>query len=442
MSIISLLVMLLVAVVFLCILSLASSKGAVLSPQFGFATCFIPGIIYALMYVDKWNLQLSGYTLFTIILGVSIFITVSTITSWLCRIYKKEKLRRGRITEGNVIGNVNDYITQWKLALIIILQLFTLVSTLLFLFRNFGTDLSAAMMSFRISNNDITSTNYITLPGTIRAIRRVCLASGFIMTYLFTNGLVYNNKKNRVAELLCIFLTLLNSLTLGGRGDALQLITAGVMQYLIIERHKEGRKFIKIGNILKIMVITIVIIATFAQVGELLGRNMSFINFNDYIAVYLSAELKNLDTFIRSGVFGTNFISSQTMVNVVNLLGSLLGNTDWIHNLDNPYRFMNGYSLGNVSTVFYAFMYDGGYIGTVIYTSIMAIICQIIFQGATNANTEKKISLSVVLYSYVWFTVIFSFFSDKFYEIIINTNFVWMLFSWLVIRAFLLVKLK
>ncbi|WP_243124205.1 O-antigen polymerase [Clostridium tyrobutyricum] len=434
--------MLLVAVVFLCILSLASSKGAVLSPQFGFATCFIPGIIYALMYVDKWNLQLSGYTLFTIILGVSIFITVSTITSWLCRIYKKEKLRRGRITEGNVIGNVNDYITQWKLALIIILQLFTLVSTLLFLFRNFGTDLSAAMMSFRISNNDITSTNYITLPGTIRAIRRVCLASGFIMTYLFTNGLVYNNKKNRVAELLCIFLTLLNSLTLGGRGDALQLITAGVMQYLIIERHKEGRKFIKIGNILKIMVITIVIIATFAQVGELLGRNMSFINFNDYIAVYLSAELKNLDTFIRSGVFGTNFISSQTMVNVVNLLGSLLGNTDWIHNLDNPYRFMNGYSLGNVSTVFYAFMYDGGYIGTVIYTSIMAIICQIIFQGATNANTEKKISLSVVLYSYVWFTVIFSFFSDKFYEIIINTNFVWMLFSWLVIRAFLLVKLK
>lgn len=437
MSIISLLVMLLIAIVFLCTLSLPSSKVAVISPQFGFAACFIPGIVYALMYVDKWNLHLSGYTLFTIILGVSIFITVSAITSWLFR-----KLRRGRITDGNVIENVSDHITQWKLALIIILQLFALVSTLFFLFRNFGTDLSATMRAFRMSNDDITSTNYITLPGSIRAIRRVCLASGFIMTYLFTNGLVYNNKKNRAAELLCIILTLLNGLTLGGRGDALQLIAAGVMQYLIIKSHKEGRKFIKIGDILKIMVIIIVIIVIFAQVGELLGRNMSFLDFNDYIAVYLSAELKNLDTFIRSGVFGAGFTTSQTMVNIVNSLGSLLGNTDWIHKLDNPYRFINGYSLGNVSTVFYAFMYDGGYMGTIIYTSIMAIICQVIFQNAMSANTEKDISLSVVLYSYVWFTVVFSFFSDKFYEIIISTAFVWMMFSWLIIRAFLLLRVK
>lgn len=436
--------MLLVALMFLSILGLLSSKMDLLSPQFGFAACFIPGIIYAFMYVDndKWNLDLSGFTLIAIILGVSTFITVSAITSWLCRKFKKRKLWWGRITNGNVIGNVNEEIPQWKLALIIILQIIALVSTLLFLFRNFGTNLSAAMMAFRTSNTDITSTDYITLPEITRAIRRVCLASGFVMTYLFTNGLVYHNKKNRTAELLCIVLTLLNDLILGARGDALQLIAAGVLQYLIIKGHKEGRKFIKISDIMKIMVIAIAIIAVFAQVGELLGRNMGFLNFNDYIAVYLSAELKNLDTFIRIGVFGTNFTSSQTMANVVNSLGSLLGNTDWIHNLDNPFRFINGYPLGNVSTIFYAFMYDGGYIGTVIYTSIMAIICQIIFQNATSANTEKDINLSVVLYSYVWFTVIFSFFSDKFYEEIINTAFVWLLFSWLAIRAFLLLKIE
>lgn len=47
------------------------------------------------------------------------------------------------------------------------------------------------------------------------------------------------------------------------------------------------------------IVLATIILATFAGLGSLLGRQMEFLNFNDYIAVYLSAELKNLDIFIR-----------------------------------------------------------------------------------------------------------------------------------------------
>lgn len=114
--------------------------------------------------------------------------------------------------------------------------------------------------------------------------------------------------------------------------------------------------------------------------------------------------------FIRQGVFGTSFQKSQTMINVVNALGSLLGQPDWIHNLDNPYHYIGNIALGNVSTTFYAFMYDGGYIGVVGYTALFAAISQIIFQYSLKAQTKQKISLSVIIYSYVWYTIVFSFF--------------------------------
>ena len=55
---------------------------------------------------------------------------------------------------------------------------------------------------------------------------------------------------------------------------------------------------------------------------------------------------------------------------------------------------------------------------------------------------KKKIRFSILFYSYVWYTVIFSFFSDKFYEMIFNTAFIWTLVSWAVLVGFFNMKVK
>lgn len=54
-----------------------------LSPQIIFVVSFIPGVIYAFWYVDKWDLNLSKMTLVTIITGLVVFILVSYITNIL-----------------------------------------------------------------------------------------------------------------------------------------------------------------------------------------------------------------------------------------------------------------------------------------------------------------------------------------------------------------------
>ena len=424
---------LLIVVIILLVLSIFTTNEAVVSPQFGFAACFIPGIIYAFYYVDEWNLILSSQTIEVIFLGCIVFIVISAIIGYCC---KKVRIRflNFKLAKDTNIGEaegcLSDLVPAWKVNLILLLELVSLLLIVAFLIRSFGSNISAAIYAFRLSNRDVTSSNYVSLPGFVRLLRRIALAAGYIAMYLFFNGVVYNSSRNRIAEIICIILAFANGVILGGRGDGLQLIVSGLIIYLLERRGLKGSISVGISDVIKIIILAAIILATFAGLGSLLGRQMDFLDFNDYIAVYLSAELKNLDLFIRQGVFGTDFKNSQTMMNVVNTLGSILGHPEWIHSLDNPYHYIGHTALGNVSTIFYAFMYDGGYVGVVGYTALFAAISQIIFQNSMRASTKHKTSMSILIYSYVWYTVIFSFFSDKFYEMIFNTAFIWTILSW------------
>lgn len=420
-----------------------TSKEAVISPQFGFAACFVPGIIYAFNYVRKWNMYLSNQTIEAIILGITVFIITSAIINYFSY---KFRFRFGnvRFYEKNHIevGCISDSIPAWKMRIVLILELLSLFLVLVFLIKNFGTNISVAIYTFRLRNRNITSNDYVSLPGFVRLLRRIALAAGYLVMYLFFNGIVHKSKKNRIIEIVCIVIAFINGIVLGGRGDGIQLIVAGIIIYLMMRRGEKGGISFQIADAVKIITLVIIILVTFAGMGSLLGRQMDFLNFNDYIAIYLSAELKNLDLFIRKGVFGTNFRNSQTMINIVNTLGSILRHQDWIHSLDNPYHYIGGMALGNVSTIFYAFMYDGGYAGIVVYTALFATISQIVFQCSLRAETRQKISFSILFYSYVWYTIIFSFFSDKFYEMIFNTAFIWTLFSWGVLVWFFNIRVK
>ena len=439
------LTLLLIATTTLLVLSIFTSNEAVISPQFGFAACFIPGIIYAFYYVDEWNLNLCRQTTEVIILGITVFVVVSALFGRLSRTVRI-KLANSRHSKDLFPQYpsccLSDSIPAWKMNLLLLLELVSLLLVVAFLIKNFGTNISDAIYAFRLSNRDVTSTNYVSLPGFVRLIRRIALATGYIVIYLFFNGIVYKSRRNRIAEIICMILAFANGVILGGRGDGLQLIASGFIIYLLVRRGLSGSISFCVSDIIKIIVIVTIVLVTFAGLGSLLGRQMDFLDFNDYIAVYLSAELKNLDIFIRKGSFGTSFKNSQTMMNVVNTFGSLLGQQNWIHSLDNPYHYIGKNALGNVSTIFYAFMYDGGYAGVIGYTALFAAISQIIFQHSLRAKTRYKISLSILFYSYVWYTVIFSFFSDKFYEMIFNTAFIWTMLSWTLIIIFLNTKIK
>ena len=411
------------------------SRKAVISPQFGFTVCFLPGIIYSLAYIDKWDLRLSNATVGIFLTGTIVFVMISFLSEkFFSRILKRKR----RHIKANIFRR--EKITVNKIVVIIIFQFITLLLTIYFLKRNYGSNLSLAMAAFRRYSG--ISDDYVALPGIIKMFRRISLSAGFISIYIFVRGIVYKNKDNRKMTLISIAAALLNGLVLGARGDAIQLVCAGVIQFFLMHSIRNGNRKIQIKSLLKVFSLVAIIILTFAEVGELMGRNMSFLKFGDYISVYLSAEIKNLDTFVRAGKFGAPFSDFQTNASISHLIAVITGNPSFEHKLTNPYRFVNGYSLGNVSTTFYGFLYDGGVFGVVIFTAIMAIICQYSFCVAIKSKPDQKIEMGIVIYSYIWYTIIFSFFSDKFYEMIFNTAFIWFVVGCYLVKILFSINIK
>ena len=415
----------------LLLIATVTSKNPITSPQFGFIFCFIPGIVYAFAFIKKWDLDIKGTTMAVMIIGMTIYLIVSLLVGLF---YKNS--RRTAIQE---VAPRN--IATWKINVFIVMELITFILTLFFLIKNFDSNLSAAMFAFR-SEAGSTSKDIIELPTIIKLLRRFSLSLGFVVIYLLLKGYVYSYKNNRKGLLCCFILSMLNSISLGARGEAIQLIVAGVIQYLLLYKAKKGNKSIQAKSIVRILGLLVILLLSFSSVGELMGRNMSFLKFSDYIGVYLSAEIKNLDIFVRQGKVGTSLNNNQTLIYLINLLGKITGDASIVHGLYTPFRYVNGYALGNVSTTFYPFYYDGGIFGVVIYTMVMAWLTQISYQNAIKCKINNRVEFPVLLYSYVWYAVVFSFFSAKFYEMLLNTVFLWTILFWVIISKFLFSRIK
>lgn len=413
-----------------------------LSPQIIFVVSFIPGVIYAFWYVDKWDLNLSKMTLVTIITGLVVFILASYITNILYKyVFSRIKFFLPSKYTCNKNNDINSRIDRWKIIVLLVLQLISLILTVFFLFRTYGFNLSSSIFMYRSSS---TGEDAVALPSMVKLLRRIALSSGYIITYLYLNGIVYKNKKNRLLELICILLAILNGFMLGGRGDGIQIIIAAIVQYIALKVYSSNQKrILPVKDVLKVIIILAIIVASFTQLGELLGRKMDFLNYNDYIAVYLSAELKNLDIFISSGSYGHPISKSLTLYSIINSLGGILHQPQWIHDFDIPFRYYGGYALGNVGTIFYPFFYDGGLMGVIIYTSFMAFFCQIGYMKFVEADKKSQLNLMFIFYSYLAYIIVFSFFSNKFYEMIFNTSFIWCVVSWVLVKYFLMrIKVK
>ncbi|KLD60505.1 hypothetical protein WP50_09840 [Lactiplantibacillus plantarum] len=105
-----------------------------------------------------------------------------------------------------------------------------------------------------------------------------------------------------------------------------------------------------------------------SKIRGLLGREVGSFSKANYLAIYFGAEIKNLDTFIQAGQFpirphGT--FGAQTFLEFNRTFGKFFGSNATVI-LDLPFQNINGLSLGNVYTTFYAFLYDFGYRGVLL----------------------------------------------------------------------------
>lgn len=216
------------------------------------------------------------------------------------------------------------------------------------------------------------------------------------------------------------------------------MVLSALVAYLILVLKKNGKYRITKKSAGVAITAVVAAMIVFYGTAVVMGRD----DVNDipsYLSVYLGAEVKNLDMYLKKHPFGENnagqMWGAQTFHNIyiAPVVMRLNGNIK-MYQQDQPFRKYHGLKLGNVHTTFYQYIYDFGYIGEAILVAIMAIISQIIYFLAKRSSNSKHPPMPFLIYFMVSNSLILSFFSEKFYGTIISTLFIKYVVIWLLMN--------
>lgn len=442
----NLVVLIVIYAVLLVFCLMSSYRNALMTPQFAFVVGFFVQAVFAIKYVEVWDLNLSSATMWVLGGGSILFVVVSFSTQWTRRftvVINKKRENLGQNNSSALIKNRNESkINSLKLFLFAAFQMVTIMLIIAFLRGLSGESLADAIYVFRYANT--FTEDKIAIPMIVKHMRNFCMASGYIWGYILVYDIIQKSGNNRMLLVVNIVLSGVCGVIFGSRTPLFSLLVAIVTQYLLLREKQTGKKRrLPFKYVMVCILGSIAALISFQNLGNLLGRN-STRSPMDYLAMYLSAEIKNLDTFIKAGRFGADITENQTFAVAINWLCGKIFPSDWSHELNLPFKYINGFSLGNVYTTYYSFLYDAGYVGVVIFVIFMAILSQKIYLKAIRSSKVKNdwIDLNVLAYSYMYYTILFSFFSNKFYEEIFSPRFLYYLVWWIALKFLCELKLK
>ena len=418
--------LLLVTLIVLLLISYWLNRGDIISPSFIFCASFLFASTWATIYANRWDLTLHNNTYFVISLGVAEFILVSYVTHIVFNLIKHNRRYW-------VQSNIHPIeIQKGKYIFFITYEIITIVASAIYLVNSFGRQsLTAAIFIFRYG----ATTENISMPTIINLMRTSVNASAYWFSYVLANNMVAKRKLDFNA-LTVIILATINTIVVGSRGNIIYILIDIIVIY-IIKKKKSKRiteRKLSFKSIIIAISVLVAVILSYQSIGNLLGRQ-STANSMDYLATYCGAEIKNLDMMLQRDIFSkSERFGEQTFINLYKWLGPRFGITNTKFALS--FLSVNGYNLGNVYTIFYPFIYDFGYAGIGILVLLMAIICQVLYEKIRFSNRSLFVDSKVVAYGYMFSTVLFSYFSNKFYEQIFSAVFIYSLIIWYLYKKF------
>ena len=413
-----------------------SYKKALLSPQIGYCGGFLLQAIYALFWQEKYDICLSKETFFVLSFGAITFTLVSWIVQLLCgklsiKYSSTNKNKNKRLGEPITIDN-------WKLVGFALFQIIVLVLVFRYILLGASGGFFNAINNF-YQTHMLIGTSDNSIPTYIGLMRCICIASGYFWAYILCHNIIHGYEGSKKLLLVNVLLAVLLNIITGSRSGIIEMAIAVFVYVFMVYYFKSARSlYITPKLIGKILVLFVIGLFIFHNAAMLLGRTIE-VNFSENLAVYLSAEIKNLDIFICSENFGRgyNIDTNNTLANIINSFSGSLGLPDVAHKVYSKFNFVNGYNLGNVATTYLPFVYDGGIGAVIIYTAIMSAIGQILFVSIIKKQELiRNIDIRIIAYGYMFFCYTFSFFSNRFYDMIITKYFINTIIVWFGLRFF------
>ena len=404
-----------------------------LNPGFCFSIGFLVSSGYAIITNSYIQLNMGFETVIVIVLGTFMFVIASVIFRGL----GKKQIKIGENT--HFFGSDRDwemYISNFYLIIFGILQLIAIIFIPKALMRITGkSNISDAIFRYRVIIT--TGIAHDDIPRLLSIIWQIAVPAGYIWTYSIADAISKKKKINIFLIVNAVLCCILNTVY-GARGTMINYIISFLaMVYFLSSRNKKqsslNKKFI-IGAI----TLAIIILSSFHYIGSLIGRGNTQ-NIADYLTVYISAPLKNLDSFVKRGEIEFGISKNYTLYALINWIGSKFGIDSIVHTALGEWQSVGGKNLGNVYTTLASFYHDGGLIGVCFYSLLMALITMA-FYNRTNRDIEKfknRYSINLIIYSFFVPNLFFCFFSNRFYENVFINTFVRYILLWWVLINFL-----
>lgn len=387
------------------------------SPAVLFSFSFVILMIFAFInYSDLGLYSLNWRTSFVIIIGILSFMLGTLpfvkMTNRISFFFNKEKGVR-----------INQKVSVNKLLIFLLFGFFILILNIKYLgisAENYSSILGD------IRDSTVNSGSGV-LPKYLVFSNMVMLMGGIFFSIELPRFFIEKDYIKVFFSLVIFLLSILISFSGGSRGSSLILIISLIFNS-ILESYKNNKlKKIKISSIIKVFLIIIVLLYLFKESAVILGQTqVADFSFSRYILLYVGAQLKNLDMALtyQNIINSSNVFGQETFRSFVKFFSNLIGSGLYgDYKLFLPFNYYNGISLGNVYTTFYPFLRDFGYFGVIICSMFMGVISEYLYYLAKKFNSwNDGVSIWNILLSWSSFCLLFSFFSNKFYENIFSLD--------------------
>lgn len=399
------------------------SGRSVLSPAVLFSVGFAACSLGAALRQEAWGYPITERVLIAVAGGVLVFGLFCAIIHSVFTIRSEEAVPARLKTLP---------IDVTALSLFAFFQLVTVAWSLIQIVDMFpDQSIQEAIGSYNLSAK-FGSTQYGELPGIrkdvswhfpLGPLRTIEDALAFIAFFMFAQELVLKRRRYLVLLLVNCLLALGSTLVTGSRGVAIGYVIFAVASYMIIKcKDTRSSTTISVGNLFFALTCCFVVLVSFRVLA--VGREGSF-DFLEYIGIYIGAQIPNLDLFLSDNLLPSSaFFGEQTLKTSLDYLGKTF---DIEALQDIPYTWTfnsyNGYQLGNVYTTFYPFLQDGGCIGLIFFTALMACVAQAVFELSLRIKGANG-SLLVIAYGMMVAPILLSFFAHRFFTDVLSVFYV------------------
>lgn len=405
--------------------NIAVFRGNFCSPAILFTAGFWVSTLWAWNCQDRWG----GFQNDALLVLVSI----GTISFSLGCFFVKLVYKSGR----HVVKPAQLYaikIPKHKLYLYIIFEVFIAIMTLYVVRRNVsGRNLFEAIGQYYSANK---YNRLIYAPGYLKVMQYFNIAGVLIAGYIAINNKVCR-KRNPSALLFIIGFGMGISLLQGIRNIFFLFIISGVvMFYIFYGASTSWKSNFSLSALPRIFFFAGIIIGLFQLTTMATGRSSDEFSFVEVLSAYVGSPLKNLELYLSEDHTPSQVFGGQTLRQTYQKIYELTGNPKYHVISLYEYRRVGKASLGNVYTILMPLHQDFGFIGTGVILFIIGVVSEWMYERLQRHKSKSGINYGIIIYAYCAFAISFSFFSNKYFEMVVSTAFIYTLISMFIIKHF------